>query len=173
MKLAKKMKKNNVAVDFIAFGDLDDSNVQKLEAFNDNVKSTGGESSHLAIIHPGPELLSDQLVATPILSGDGAAPRGGADADMGGMGGGDAGGGFEFGVDPSADPELALALRMSMEEEKARQDKENKAKQDADKAKMEGIPEEQPLLDTNGEASGSGEGAEKKDGGEDDKMDTA
>ena len=29
---------------------------------------------------------------------------------------------FEFGVDPSLDPELALALRMSLQEEKARQD---------------------------------------------------
>lgn len=30
-------------------------------------------------------------------------------------------GGFEFGVDPNLDPELALALRMSMEDERARQ----------------------------------------------------
>ena len=31
------------------------------------------------------------------------------------------GGGFEFGVDPNEDPELALALRVSMEEQRARQ----------------------------------------------------
>ena len=31
------------------------------------------------------------------------------------------GGGFEFGFDPNEDPELALALRVSMEEQRARQ----------------------------------------------------
>lgn len=31
-------------------------------------------------------------------------------------------GGFDFGVDPNIDPELALALRVSMEEERARQE---------------------------------------------------
>ena len=34
------------------------------------------------------------------------------------------GGGFEFGVDPNDDPELALALRVSMEEQRARQQAE-------------------------------------------------
>ena len=171
------MKKNNISIDFIAFGDLDASNTKKLEVFNENVKS--GDGSHLAIIPPGPSLLSDHLVSTPILSADGAVPRGGENA---GDGGGDSGtGGFEFGVDPSTDPELALALRMSMEEEKARQEKETKAKGDSAKEPgLEGIPEEggetQPLLDQSGEASGSrgapGSG-EKKDGEDDaDKMDT-
>lgn len=66
-----------------------------------------------------------------------------------------------------------------MEEEKARQDKEAKAKAEAEKAQqLGGIPEEaEPSLDKNGEASGSGGGAapdEKKDKGDDaDKMDTA
>ncbi|GJP50339.1 hypothetical protein CLOM_g9468 [Closterium sp. NIES-68] len=36
--------------------------------------------------------------------------------------GGGLGGDFDFGVDPSVDPELALALRVSMEEERARQE---------------------------------------------------
>jgi len=173
VKLAKKMKKNNVSVDFVAFGDLDPANTKKLEAFNEAVKS--GDVSTLAVIHPGPSLLSDHLISSPILSGSGAASRNTDD----GEGGGETGGGFEFGVDPMADPELALALRMSMEEEKARQDKENKAKEGD---KMEGIPEEggesQPLLGADGEASGSGSGSkeEKKDGegeGEGDHMDTA
>ena len=167
------MKKNNISIDFIAFGDLDPENTKKLEAFNENVKS--GDGSHLEIIPPGPSLLSDRLFSTPILGGDGAS-RGG---ESGGDGGGETG--FEFGVDPSTDPELALALRMSMEEEKARQEKETKAKGEASKEALEGIPEEggesQPLLDQNGEASGSGSApapGEKK-GKEDDgdKMDTA
>ncbi len=161
------MKKNNVSIDFVAFGELDDDTTKKLTAFNENVK--GGDGSHIAIIPPGPGLLSDQLVTSPILNGDGSS--GGAGGGAEGPGAGE---GFEFGIDPSVDPELALALRMSMEEEKARVEKANKeqAEQEAkDKAKLEGIKEEDeagekaPLL---GEASGK-DG--KKD--DDDKMDTA
>ncbi len=37
------------------------------------------------------------------------------------------GGGFEFGIDPNDDPELALALRVSMEEQRARQAAETAA----------------------------------------------
>lgn len=149
------MKKYKVSIDFIAFGDLDPENIKKLEAFNENVK--GGDGSHLEIIQPGPSLLSDHIISTPILAGEGVAPRGG---DTGAEVGGDAGGGgFDFGVDPSADPELALALRMSMEEEKARQEKEGKAGESSKEPGLEGIPEEggesQPLLNADGEASGS------------------
>lgn len=147
------MRKINVAIDIIAFGDLDPEVTKKLEAFNENVK--GGEGSHLEIIPPGPSLLSDHLISTPILAGDGVAPRGG-DTEAGASG--DAGGGFEFGVDPSTDPELALALRMSMEEEKARQEKDKPAEA-AKEPVLEGIPEEggetQPLLGGDGEGSGS------------------
>ncbi|MCJ1249187.1 hypothetical protein MMC30_006410 [Trapelia coarctata] len=175
VKLAKKLKKVNISVDLVAFGDLDPDNTKKLEAFNQAVNS--GEGSHLEVIPPGPSLLSDHLLSSPILGGDGSAARG---AEDGIGGGGESGAGaFEFGVDPSTDPELALALRMSMEEEKARQDKEAKAKAVAEKAQPLGnIPEEaDPLLDKNGEASGSGGGAppdEKKDKEDDaDKMDTA
>ncbi|RDW60267.1 26S proteasome regulatory subunit-like protein [Coleophoma crateriformis] len=166
VKLAKKMKKNNVSIDFVAFGELDDDVQTKLTAFNENVK--GGDGSHLAIIPPGPGLLSDQLVTSPILNGDGSAGAGAGGAAEGG----DAGA-FEFGIDPSVDPELALALRMSMEEEKARVEKQNKEKADAEaKAALPEIKEEdeasQPLLNAQGEASGG-----KKDDKDDDKMDTA
>lgn len=157
VKLARKMKKNNVSIDFIAFGDLDPENTKKLEAFNENIK--GGDGSHLEVIQPGPSLLSDHIISTPILAGEGVAPRGG---DNAGDAGGDAGGGgFDFGFDPSADPELALALRMSMEEEKARQEKEGKAGDGAKEPTLEGIAEEggssesEPLLKVDGEASGT------------------
>ncbi|ELR07988.1 hypothetical protein VC83_04353 [Pseudogymnoascus destructans] len=169
VKLAKKMKKHAVSIDFIAFGDIDDDVTKKLQAFNENVKS--GEGSHLTIIPPGPGLLSDQLIASPILNGDGS---GGGGAGGGGEGGAGAGG-FEFGFDPSADPELALALRMSMEEDEARQKRQREAEAQKNEA-MPGISEEneesKPLLDNNGEASGSGD---KKDDKKDDpdKMDTA
>lgn len=177
------MKKNTISIDFIAFGDLEPENTKKLELFNEHIKTTDG--SHLAIIPPGPNLLSDHLMTTDILVGDGVGPRGG---DSGADGGESGGGGFEFGVDPSTDPELALALRMSMEEEKARQEKEVKVQGEASKEPtLEGIPEEggesQPLLNESGEPSGSGdapmvdeEGDEKvkKEGdGDNDKMDIA
>ena len=41
------------------------------------------------------------------------------------------GGGFEFGVNPDDDPELALALRVSMEEQRARQQAEAGGGQDS------------------------------------------
>ena len=180
------MKKNNISIDFIVFGDLDPENTKKLETFNENIK--GGDGSHIAIIPPGPSLLSDHIASSPILASDGVAPRGEPGMD-GGTGGGD----FEFGVDPSTDPELALALRMSMEEEKARQEKEGKAQGEGAEPTLEGIPEEQPLLNEAGEASaeasgganaenpaassagGSGEASAgaKKDKDDEDKMDTA
>ena len=178
-KLAKRMKKINIAIDFIAFGDLSNETTKKLEVFNENIK--GGEGSHLAIIPPGPNLLSDSIVTTPILAGEGMGvnPGMGGGAGEGGQAGGND---FEFGVDPSMDPELAIALRMSLEEENARKEREKKEREEQEgKANLEGIPEgdeKQPLLAQNGEANGSGSGdqdaeTDKKDKDEGDKMDTA
>lgn len=170
IKLAKKMKKTNISIDIVAFGELSDETLKKLRAFNDNSQSA--EGSHLAEVQPSGNLLSDSLVTTPILGGDGSAGSAGAGAS-GGDAGGSGGNDFEFGVDPSVDPELALALRMSFEEEKARQEKDKKAKEAADgKTELEGIAEgdeKQPLLGDQGEGSGSKD--KKKD--DDDKMDTA
>ena len=169
-KLAKKMKKNNTSIDIVAFGDLSDDNIAKLQAFNEAVK--GGEGSHLEIVPPGPNLLSDSIVASPILAGEG----GGVPTNGGGAGGADGGDNFEFGIDPSVDPELALALRMSLEEDRARQERERKTQEDAEgKTALESVPEaseSQPLLDSNGEASGSASGEQKKDKDHDDKMNT-
>lgn len=176
VKLAKKMKKNNVNVDIIALGELGEETVSKLRAFNEAV--TGGEGSHLEVVHPSPNLLSDIVVGSPILAGEGggAAARPNAEGEGGGQGGGD----FEFGVDPSMDPELALALRMSMEEENARQERERRAQETQEgKTQLESVPEggeeSQPLLNQEGQPSGSGSSEDKKDGKPDgdDKMDTA
>jgi 26S proteasome regulatory subunit N10 len=183
------MKKNNTSVDIVAFGDLTDETLSKLRAFNEAVKSN--EGSHLEIVPPGPNLLSDTVVASPILAGEGggAATSGGGAAAGGENGGGND---FEFGVDPNIDPELALVLRMSMEEEKERQEREKKAREEAEgKTNLESVPENkegeasesQPLLDGNGEPSGSAAAGssgtaakksdKKSDKKDDDKMDTA
>ncbi|KAJ4324852.1 proteasome regulatory particle base subunit rpn10 [Neodidymelliopsis sp. IMI 364377] len=170
IKLAKKMKKTNISIDIIAFGELSDETLKKLRAFNENSQSA--EGSYLAEVQPSGNLLSDALVTTPILGGDGSSGGAGA-GSSGGDAGGSGGNDFEFGVDPSVDPELALALRMSFEEEKARQEKDKKSKEGAEgKTELEGIAEgdeKQPLLGDQGEGSGSKD--KKKD--DDDKMDTA
>ncbi|KAA8616733.1 RPN10 26S proteasome regulatory complex subunit RPN10 PSMD4 [Pyrenophora tritici-repentis] len=174
VKLAKKMKKSGISIDIIAFGELSDDTTRKLQAFSDNVQSA--EGSYLATIPPSANLLSDSLITTPIVGGEGAS-SGGGDSGSGGGGGGPSGGNdFEFGVDPSVDPELALALRMSFEEEKARQEKDKKAKEAAEgKSELEPVAEgdeKQPLLDDQGQPSGRGSKDKKKDD-DPDKMDTA
>jgi 26S proteasome regulatory subunit N10 len=187
VKLAKRMKKNNTSIDIVAFGDLTDENISKLQAFNEAVK--GGDGSHLEIVPPGPNLLSDTIVASPILAGEGgagaAAAGAGANGDAAEGGGG---GSFEFGVDPNLDPELALVLRMSMEEERERQAREQRARDEAEgRTNLESVPEEgaagearedQPLLGDQqqngvGEESSSENKEEKKEGEGQDKMDTA
>lgn len=66
-------------------------------------------SSQHIIVPPGPYILSDQLI--PLVS-DG---ENGLQLN-------------EFGIDPNLDPELALALKLSMEEEAARIEREKQAK---------------------------------------------
>ncbi|KAI0640528.1 hypothetical protein C8Q79DRAFT_921345 [Trametes meyenii] len=118
VRLAKKLKKNNVAVDFVAFGDgIEEGERSVLRTFVDNANS--GNNSHYLAVPPGTHLLSDMILNSPLLADDRGIPE---EAMGDGAAGSAAGGGaFEFGVDPSLDPELAMALRMSMEEEQARQ----------------------------------------------------
>ncbi|KLU83621.1 26S proteasome non-ATPase regulatory subunit 4 [Magnaporthiopsis poae ATCC 64411] len=178
VQLAGKLKKNNVTVDFVLFGDLDDETRSKLQAFNEKVKNNEG-NSHLVVIPPSGNLLSDQLIATPIFGESAAAASAAGMGGGSGAGGGGDGGEFgELGFDPAADPELALALRMSMEEENARQEK--RAREEAEaaaKASLESVEEQDesaPLLD---KASGSKNNKKDDDkggkSGEGDKMDTS
>ncbi|XP_064494415.1 putative PIP5K1A and PSMD4-like protein [Pseudopipra pipra] len=110
VKLAKRLKKEKVNVDIINFGE-EEANTDKLTAFINALNGKDGSGSHLVTVPPGPSL-ADALISSPILAGEGGA--------MLGLGASD----FEFGVDPSADPELALALRVSMEEQRQRQEEE-------------------------------------------------
>jgi len=107
VKLAKKLKKEKVNVDIINIGE-EESNTNLLNKFVETINGKEGTSSHLVTIPPVNNL-TDALVSSPILQGEdgGSAAPGG--------------GGYEFGVDPNDDPELALALRVSMEEQRARQ----------------------------------------------------
>ncbi|KAI5304996.1 hypothetical protein KEM56_005533 [Ascosphaera pollenicola] len=160
IKLAKRMKKFSVAIDIVGFGDMDDDTRKKLELFHENVDAGG--SSTLAIVPPGPNLLSDQLLGTPILGGDGDVGEGAT-----GNANQELNDDFEFGIDPAADPELALALRMSMEEEKARLQREREEREkNENKEKPETIEEGKEDDDNK-----PGPSSDKKDD-KDDKGDT-
>ncbi|CAE7172980.1 RPN10 [Symbiodinium pilosum] len=106
--LGKNLKKNSVALDLVSFGEVEE-NAPKLEKLMNALNSQ--DTSHLLEAPVGPKLLSDILLSSPIVNPEGEAGAGGE--------GGEAG--FEFGINPNEDPELALALRISMEEERARQ----------------------------------------------------
>lgn len=145
-KLAKKMKKNNVAIDIINFGE-ESVNTSKLEKFNSIINNH--DNSHLVTIPPGPRLLYEVIATSPILVEDGF-DMGGNGTDMGmdtfGGGNGDI-------IDPNMDPDLALALRLSLEEEKARQEREaaDKAKEESGSNDLEQIAEDKEQPDDNNE----------------------
>lgn len=72
---------------------------------------------HLVSIPPGPHLISDILISSPILSEDRGSSipaellvGGDAPAASGSSGANN----FEFGVDPSLDPELAMVRYVSL-----------------------------------------------------------
>jgi 26S proteasome regulatory subunit N10 len=66
---------------------------------------------HFLDVPAGVTHITDVLITSPILQSE--------DMMGGAAGGGAAAAGGEFGVDPSMDPELAMALRLSMEEANA------------------------------------------------------
>jgi len=118
--VGKKLRKCNVAVDVVSFGDVDE-NAEKLEAFMGAVNKNN--NSNLVTVPPGANL-ADVLLSTPIFmdedSGGGsgfaaAAAAASSHAAMQGFDGGDM-------MDGGDDPALMLALRVSLEEERARQE---------------------------------------------------
>ena len=137
--VGKKLRKCNVAVDIVSFGDIDE-NAEKLEAFMSAVNKNN--NSNLVTVPPGANL-ADVLLSTPIFmeedSGAGgsgfaaAAAAASSHAAMQGFDGGDA---MMNGED---DPALMLALRVSLEEERARQEAAAAA------AAEVGMQEEAPL----------------------------
>lgn len=141
-KLAKKMKKNNIAIDFVNYGE-EAVNTAKLEKFISAVNSH--DNSNLVTVPPGVGMLYEALSASPIIAGEGGAATGAGPI------GGDAGG-FDFGADPNMDPDLALALRLSLEEEQARQARESQQAQSQDQ-QMEPIQEDSTTGNETGEGN--------------------
>ncbi|CCE81892.1 Piso0_002571 [Millerozyma farinosa CBS 7064] len=143
-KLAKKMKKNNVAIDIINFGE-EAVNTSKLEKFISIINNH--DNSHLVTVPAGPRLLYEVIASSPILV------EGGFEGESNDFGVGSFGPDGDI-VDPNMDPDLALALRLSLEEEKARQEREA---QDKNKA------------EASGEKPESSEGSSKPNGKDDPK----
>ncbi|KAL6227019.1 hypothetical protein ACLB2K_000978 [Fragaria x ananassa] len=132
--IGRKLKKNSVALDIINFGEEDEEKKEKLEAL---LAAVNNNNSNIVHVQAGPSALSDVLISTPIFTGDGEGGSGFAAAAAAAAAGGVSG--FDFGVDPNLDPELALALRVSMEEERARQEAAaKKAAEDSSKQEKGG-----------------------------------
>ena len=119
-KAGRQLKKNNVAIDVVAMGELE-TNEEKLrelvEAANGRSDDGSERTCHLVTI-PAGVLPSDVLSSSPIVHGGSGGSAFAASAAAGA--GRDVFADFG-GVDPNMDPELAMALRVSMEEERARQ----------------------------------------------------
>ena len=157
--VGKKLRKCNVAVDVVSFGDVDE-NAEKLEAFMGAVNKNN--NSNLVTVPPGSNL-ADVLLSTPIFmdenSGGGsgfaaAAAAASSHAAMQGLDGGDAV------MDGGDDPALALALRVSLEEERARQEAAAAASGDDAEAGAGATPAEAEAKTPAAEAPAAGAAAE-------------
>jgi len=104
------LKRNNVAIDVINFANPE--NVAKLLAIVSACDNSS--NSHFLDVPLGVSMITDVLFTSPILGGDEAgisasgAPSGGQFSEYGG-------------INPDLDPDLAMALKVSMEEAKAKQ----------------------------------------------------
>eukprot|EP00960_Hanusia_phi_P031161 749117-Hanusia_phi.AAC.2 len=141
IRFGKKLRKNNVAIDIISFGDSPRHNTPVLTVLTrtEGVENAESASGFLRCRRPGwkqpPALnfdvtlggLSDVLFTSPILTETNApqAPTqqstSPAAQDFSEYGG----------INPQLDPELAMALKMSAEEEKARREAQARREREA------------------------------------------
>jgi 26S proteasome regulatory subunit N10 len=131
-RVGKRLKKQNVAVDVVSFGSDAPSNEPKLRSLVDAANNE--DNSHLVSLETSSEALSDALLTTPIFadaqaagggSGFAAAAAAAAAASNQQQEGTNATDGMDIeGVDPNMDPQLAMALRASLQEERARQEQQ-------------------------------------------------
>lgn len=107
--MAKRLKKEKVNVDIVNFGE-DEFNQKKLFDLIETVNGKDGTGSHLVTVPPG-TVLHESLASSPIISDGNSAFAG-------------SGLGLEFGLDAVEDPDLLYALRVSMEDQRMRQEQE-------------------------------------------------
>ena len=121
VKIGQRLRKNAISLDVINLETSNPEQNQKLQKLVDatkdanetrfdlsNNKWNNNYVSHYIQVQPGIQLLSDYLLSTPVL--------------MSGEGGGPALN--EFGMASGIDPELEMVLRISLEEERARKQKD-------------------------------------------------
>ncbi|KAK2198305.1 bifunctional Ubiquitin interacting motif/von Willebrand factor A-like domain superfamily/von Willebrand factor [Babesia duncani] len=106
--LGKMLKKNNVTLDIVNL--YNDNNTQeKLKALHAAVNNNNN-SNYLSCQPGGNVLLSELIVNSPIMNGNiEAVGTGSFSRNL-----------TDFGVDPEMDPQLYMALRMSLEQEEER-----------------------------------------------------
>lgn len=121
VKLAKKLKKENVNVDIINFGE-DEVNVELLAKFIETLNGKSTEPQCNLVNVPAGGNLNDACRQSRI-----CGQEQGSGANAGGGAGGMDDGGENWMDDPNMDPDLALALRVSLEESRARQQEEAQA----------------------------------------------
>eukprot|EP00894_Picocystis_sp_ML_P001470 jgi/Pico_ML_1/51987/g2770.t1 len=137
IKVGKKLKKNNVAVDVVLFGNSDESNTAKVQAFHEAVNNEG--NCALVTIPPG-VILSDVLLSTPVFTGademevdEDALLKQALQmslADQAGSSEGAEKTGAKEDVDmqEGGEDELAAALKLSVQEEEKKGDEGNMRK---------------------------------------------
>lgn len=124
VKAGKTLKKNNVKIDIVSMGELEENEDKLMDLVNAANGNSEEKTCHLVTI-PAGTLPSDVLISSPVVHGGDATIGGGMGAGAATSDG--AAGGDNFaeygGIDPNLDPELAMALRISMEEERNRQER--------------------------------------------------
>ncbi|XP_057668420.1 26S proteasome non-ATPase regulatory subunit 4-like [Diorhabda carinulata] len=113
LQLAKQLKKEKVTVDIISFGE-DKVNNDTLNEFISTLNGKDGTNNHLITIAEGRNI-SDTLLTTPLLESAAAAESLLEQTPM------------DIGFDYEDDPELAMALFLSLREEEARINRANAA----------------------------------------------
>lgn len=135
--LGKLLKKNNVSLDIVNISN-DEETEQKLLALHDSTNNN--DTSHYLNCTPGGDmLLSDMLLNSALMQRADGGGSAGMSSNLG-----------EFGVDPDMDPQLYMALRMSLEEEEERL-RRTKEAQAAEEVQMDPNVEPMTMTDVENE----------------------
>lgn len=122
--LGMRLKKNNVAIDVINFANPD--NIGRLQAMVDmaNDGSDDSSTSHFFDVPMGCNSITELLITSPILAMEPEPMAAGGDPAAAG---GEVDPLIAMGINPDLDPELAMAIRMSLEEAKQAENAANAA----------------------------------------------
>jgi len=115
--LGKRLKRNNVALDIINFSNPD--NVPKLEAIINTCNNSN--NSHFQDVPMGAAMLTDILFSSPIMGNDDNPGVPGSQQSAANPGQPAADRFAEYGgINPDIEPDLAMAMKLSMQEDENR-----------------------------------------------------